>query len=332
MGSGASTLEGVDKTKLEALQAELKKPADLSDLAEGSAKDEVKKIRELFNASGLDKVGSDEVKKEAGKPADCSDIADDGKAELTRLRSLLSELNAKEGSPENPTAENPTAETPTEENTAENPTAENTAENANTTATDATAVQENEVEEITVQQLLEKCDEAIEKHKKWPLFLDSNDSKPVSTFLGYQSNMLLDAKKGMLESGLKKTKSIEQVQEEWRVLASKALVKKMKPTASFEGNGCALWIHLGNSATDFKGKYSAAGSKFPLDIFSCESMATDESKLKYVTEDEKGEYDLWGDDFKVILTSDFQLEDYKEFLENSIPLEKLKVYNVVMTS
>ena len=113
----------------------------MSDLAEGSAKDEVKKIRELFNASGLDKVGSDEVKKEAGKPADCSDIADDGKAELTRLRSLLSQLNAKEGSPENPTAENPTAETPTE-NTAENPTAENTAENANTTATDATAVQE----------------------------------------------------------------------------------------------------------------------------------------------------------------------------------------------
>ena len=53
MGSGASTLEGVDKTKLEALQAELKKPADLSDLAEGSAKDEVKKIRELFNAIGF---------------------------------------------------------------------------------------------------------------------------------------------------------------------------------------------------------------------------------------------------------------------------------------
>ena len=119
----------------------------------------------------MDKVGSDEVKKEAGKPADCSDIADDGKAELTRLRSLLSELNAKEGSPENPTAENPTAETPTEENTAENPTAENTAENANTTATDATAVPREQVEEITVQQLLlEKVSEAIRKHKKWPLF------------------------------------------------------------------------------------------------------------------------------------------------------------------
>ena len=97
------------------------------------------------------------------------------------------------------------------------------AENANTT--DATSVQENEVEEITVQQLLEKCDEAIEKHKKWPLFLDSNDSKPVSTFLGYQSNMLLDAKKGMLESGLKKTKSIEQVEEEWRVLAKNTLMR-----------------------------------------------------------------------------------------------------------
>ena len=98
MGSGASTLEGIDKAKLEALQAELKKPADLSDLAEGSAKDEVKKIRDLFNASGLDKVGSDEVKKEAGKPVDCSDIDDDGKTELTRLRSLLGQFDAKEGS------------------------------------------------------------------------------------------------------------------------------------------------------------------------------------------------------------------------------------------
>ena len=67
MGSGASTLEGVDKVKLEALQAELKKPADLSDLAEGSAKDEVKKIRELFKESGLDKVGSDDIKKEAAQ-------------------------------------------------------------------------------------------------------------------------------------------------------------------------------------------------------------------------------------------------------------------------
>ena len=72
MGAGASTLEGVDKAKLETLQTELSKPVDLSDLAEGTdAKEEVKKIRALFIDSGLDKVGSDEIKAEAGKQADC---------------------------------------------------------------------------------------------------------------------------------------------------------------------------------------------------------------------------------------------------------------------
>ena len=308
MGAGASTLEGVDKAKLETLQTELSKPVDLSDLAEGTdAKEEVKKIRALFIESGLDKVGSDEIKAEAGKPADCADVTDDGKAELTRLRGLLAAMKAK--------ADTTTTETTTTETT--------------TTETTGDA---NVVEEITVQQLLEKVDEAILTHKKWPLFLDSNDSKPVATFLGYQQNMTIDAKKGMVESSIKKTKSIEEVQEEWRQLASKSLIAKSQPTAGFQGAGCPLWLHMGASATDFKGKYSAEGSKFPIDIFSCEKMATEESKQKFVTEEEKGPVDLWGKDFKVILTSDFELEDYKEFLENSIPLEQLKVYNVKMTS
>jgi len=307
MGAGASTLEGVDKAKLETLQTELSKPVDLSDLAEGTdAKEEVKKIRALFIESGLDKVGSDEIKAEAGKPADCADVTDDGKAELTRLRGLLAAMKAK--------ADATTTETTTEPTTTE-------------TTGDA-----NVVEEITVQQLLEKVDEAILTHKKWPLFLDSNDSKPVAAFLGYQQNMTIDAKKGMVESSIKKTNSIEEVQEEWRQLASKSLIAKSQPTAGFQGAGCPLWLHMGASATDFKGKYSAEGSKFPIDIFSCEKMATEESKQKFVTEEEKGPVDLWGKDFKVILTSDFELEDYKEFLENSIPLEQLKVYNVKMTS
>jgi len=318
MGAGASTLEGVDKAKLETLQTELSKPVDLSDLAEGTdAKEEVKKIRALFIESGLDKVGSDEIKAEAGKPADCADVTDDGKAELTRLRGLLAAMKAK--------ADTTTTETTTTETT----TTETTTTETTTTETTGDA---NVVEEITVQQLLEKVDEAILTHKKWPLFLDSNDSKPVATFLGYQQNMTIDAKKGMVESSIKKTKSIEEVQEEWRQLASKSLIAKSQPTAGFQGAGCPLWLHMGASATDFKGKYSAEGSKFPIDIFSCEKMATEESKQKFVTEEEKGPVDLWGKDFKVILTSDFELEDYKEFLENSIPLEQLKVYNVKMTS
>ena len=95
MGAGASTLEGVDQIKLQLLQAELNKPKNLSDITEiTNVKEEVKKIRVLFNESGLDKVGSEAIKLEAGKPLDCSDINDDGNSELIRLRSLLETLKA----------------------------------------------------------------------------------------------------------------------------------------------------------------------------------------------------------------------------------------------
>ena len=39
--------------------------------------------------------------------------------------------------------------------------------------------------------------------------------------------------------------------------------------------------------------------------------------------------DLWGSEFKEILTSTFGKEDVFDFLSDSIPLNKLKIINVV---
>ena len=117
----------------------------------------------MFIESGLDKVGSDEIKAEAGKQADCADVTDDGKAELTRLRGLLAAMKAK--------ADATTTETTTEPTTTNNRNNNNRTNNRNNRDNrDA-----NVVEEITtafgkVQQLLEKVDEAILTHKKWPFF------------------------------------------------------------------------------------------------------------------------------------------------------------------
>ena len=65
-------------------------------------------------------------------------------------------------------------------------------------------------------------------------------------------------------------------------------------------------------------------------------MSEEETKMKFVKEEElKGTNETlgrWGEKFQVIVTSDFQLEDYQEFLENSVPLDMLKVYNVKMDS
>ena len=93
MGAGASTFVGTDAETLEKLQAELKKPVDLSDLEENaSAKEEVKKIRSLFAKSGLKILGSEMLKLESGKPTDCSDIVGEARTELVRLRSLLQDI------------------------------------------------------------------------------------------------------------------------------------------------------------------------------------------------------------------------------------------------
>ena len=331
MGAGAS----VNQDSLNSLKDEAAKPADGNDAAD--AKSAVLSLRKLISESGVGNFK--QFKEEAGKPLDGIDIADDGKAELVRLRKFLTDIFSPEAykkAEEALTQEMAKVTTEESGETAAAP-AENP-EGAETTESAPAAVEEASgpatVEEIKVTQLTEKWDECISVHKKWPLFLDSNDSKPVAAFLGYQTVLPIDAKKGMVEASIKKSKTIEAVREEWRSTVVKAMLKKSNPSTSFEAEGGTVWLHLGSSATDFKGKF--CGDDFPLDFFSCTKMSEEETKMKFVKEEElKGTNETlgrWGEKFQVIVTSDFQLEDYQEFLENSVPLDMLKVYNVKMDS
>jgi|EP00505_MAST-04D_sp_SCG-Rhode-Island_P001681 hypothetical protein len=307
----------------EALNALKEASADVSDVADPKA--EVVRLRKLIAGSGAG--GFAQFKDEAGRPVDGSDISDDGQAELGRLRAYLAGVF----SPENykKVEEAITSAVPTQDVAAAVPVVEEVA---------ADLVEEPvpsvpSVEVIKLPELLDKWEECIKVHKKWPLFLDSNESKPVASFLGYQTLLTIDAKKGMVESSIKKTKSIDDVREEWRALVTKCMIKKTNPQNAYELKGCPLWLHLGNSATDFKGKFCA--DDFPEDFFSFTKMCDEETKKKFCKDDDFNgtmEGMVWGEEFKVIITSDFEVEDYVEFLENSIPLEHLKVYNVVMDS
>ena len=104
---------------------------------------------------------------------------------------------------------------------------------------------------------------------------------------------------------------MEEVQEEWRKKASKALIQKLQPSPTNGGSGFPLWIHLGNSATDFIGKFSTPESKFSIDIFDYEKISQDSTKESFICGGEKVEGDSWGIDFKVIVTSDFSTQKYQ---------------------
>ena len=88
--------------------------------------------------------------------------------------------------------------------------------------------------------------------------------------------------------------------------------------------GRKLWLHLGNSAPK--------ADLFPQPaetLFNCAEMQKEDVKKSFMKEGEMGPADVFGAEFGVFLTSTFQKDDAVEFLENSLPLHLLKIYNVV---
>jgi hypothetical protein len=157
----------------------------------------------------------------------------------------------------------------------------------------------------------------------WPLFLDGTDGKGFISFLGYQSFHLLEVKKAIADVNINKTKTVEQVREEWRKVVVDCMVQKSDLGSS---PGRPLWLHFANSAVSFKETY--CGDGLSVDLFDAAKMQTEETKKGFLKD---GEVDLllWGPEFQIFLTSEFSKDDAVEFLENAIPLDKLKIYHVV---
>mmetsp|Transcript_24695 Transcript_24695/g.32234 ORF Transcript_24695/g.32234 Transcript_24695/m.32234 type:complete len:241 (+) Transcript_24695:131-853(+) len=180
-------------------------------------------------------------------------------------------------------------------------------------------------QDIALSDLPAKIEETIASGK-WPLILDSNENSPAISFLTYQQMLCVEAKKAVAEVSIKKIKTVEEMREEWRQNLSKCLIHKNKVGST---PGFTFWLHMANSAVSFKEQYCTGDDgDFPLVMFDCEEMKKEEVKKKFIKEGEMEPGDILGNEFKMIITSQFQVEDYKEFLENALPLEKLHVLNV----
>lgn len=180
------------------------------------------------------------------------------------------------------------------------------------------------VRHALMTELPEFC-ELFYAEGKTPLILDPE--KKFSTFLSYQSNVRLSMKKYIVEVFVKKSLSPEEAREEMR----QKFVSALKL-------GFPLWIDLSNTSPNFAKNFSAP------DTFPHRKVLTpgvlDEKKqfMKLTRPDDlkHGELVLrrdpkTGEDitFRAIVTTEFALDEYEEFLQNSLPLNLLGPIEII---
>ncbi|KAG9391722.1 hypothetical protein J8273_6498 [Carpediemonas membranifera] len=178
---------------------------------------------------------------------------------------------------------------------------------------------------------------------KMPLLLDPDEAHAVDTFYSYRHTMILEAKKMVVDT-MQGQRSHEQIMEDNR----KALVNAMK-------YGETLYIRLANGAPDFKEKYTDPES-FPIEVFDQEAVSEVMTRYADRVFDEKGElkagdnlfesthpfgkcvqyedtdqgYFLVRRGFEVIVESHFTTDDFAEFLEWSLPMDKMQPIHVTI--
>mgnify|MGYP006894006531 CR=1 FL=1 len=132
----------------------------------------------------------------------------------------------------------------------------------------------------------------------------------------------------MAEVSIRKEKTVEEKREEWRRELVKCMVHE-EGVGSFPGR--TFWLHMANSAVNFKTQYCSGDEtgNFPAVLFDCARMQEEEVKAKFLAEGDMSGASIYGKDFRVVITSTFTKEDYAEFLQDSLPLEKLAVLNVI---
>ena len=148
-----------------------------------------------------------------------------------------------------------------------------------------------------------------------PLFIDKAGN--VDKFFIYSKfgGIFIEAKKYLLAVYIQKTMSIPEALEEMR----KNLVMAMK-------FGRTLVIRMSNSAVDFS-KFSGSDTFPVIDLFveAGARFKNEEYWSRVVREedrDENGNFQCLPE-FFVVVTTSFELEDYSEFLEKSLPLNEM---------
>ncbi|KAJ3273920.1 hypothetical protein HDV01_003751 [Terramyces sp. JEL0728] len=170
-----------------------------------------------------------------------------------------------------------------------------------------------ELTRIDIRALVDTIEPIITHPRRayTPLIIDPTHR--VDMFFEYSadySGLFLDAKKYMIEAFVKKSKTIPQCLQEMKEI----LLNAMK-------HGKTFVFHMGDSATNFVTKFNHPDIFPSLDILSesGRKMKLEENYRK-LTDDPQF---VCRDEFCVVVTTAFQVEDYRDFLCNSLPLDEL---------
>ena len=173
-----------------------------------------------------------------------------------------------------------------------------------------------QIEEVTIKNVVERASAIWKNEKKTPLIL--NESGLMDRFFLHRDVNVIDAKSLFLKEKMQNIPH-ETVMEEMR----SKLVNSMK-------FGKTLVIAMQNSAADIIGSYSGS-STFPVPEVFMPDRITDESVWSLFVKEQDMIYPntnvkifIVKPEFQVVVTSQFPVEDYQEFLDNALPLKQCK--------
>ncbi|KAJ3112477.1 hypothetical protein HDU96_004524 [Phlyctochytrium bullatum] len=172
--------------------------------------------------------------------------------------------------------------------------------------------------QIDIRQLLDLLPEVYNQTPYTPLILDP--SGRIDTFFQYTGGeftaQFLDVKPILVATGVTKSMTVEAAREEMR----RVLVTALR-------YGKTLVVRLANTAFDF-GRFEAEGW-FPSREVWAErggvGIAKEGAFEGYLRDEDRQPYGVFvpGEGFRVTVTSSFNGEEYEEFLEEVLPLNKM---------
>lgn len=173
-----------------------------------------------------------------------------------------------------------------------------------------------QIEEVTIKNVLDRANAIWKNEKKTALIL--NESGLMDRFFLHRDVNVIDAKSLFLKERMQNIPH-QKVMEEMRT----KLVNSMK-------FGKTLVISMQNSAADIVESYNGKDT-FPVPEVFMPDRITDESVWKQFVKEQDMVYPntnvkifIVKPEFQVVVTSQFSVEDYQEFLEKALPLEHCK--------
>ena len=173
-----------------------------------------------------------------------------------------------------------------------------------------------DIESVTIKTVLDKISTIWNEENKTALILDKNGL--MDRFYLHRVCNIIDAKSLFLKEKMQNIPH-DDIMEDMRC----KLVNAMK-------YGKTLVISMQNSAADIVGCYNGKNT-FPVPQTFIPKQITDEAVWKYFVKDEDKIYPntnvkqfIVKPEFQIVITSQFTVEQYEEFLNESLPLNHCK--------